>query len=234
MRKAALALLLVLVASSCATTKTFLVQIDSIGNNAYHEEKTYIFVPTEKDVKADDLRFIEYTGYIEKVLSKKGYTKVDSAQDANIIVYVMYGVGDPQQHQYAYSVPVYGQIGVVPHPPASGHGPGPGNPPESFHKAPFGHFSPVYGIIGSTTHYESYVTYFRYCKIEAFDLKLLKENDVEKQLWSTVITSTGASDDLRLMMPYMIAGAQDYIATDTGKKVEVTIDENDKRVEYIK
>jgi hypothetical protein len=86
----------------------------------------------------------------------------------------------------------------------------------------------VYGIIGSTTKYDSYTTYFRYCKIEAFDLRLLREGGVERQLWSTIITSTGRSDDLRQAMPYMIAGARDYIATDTLRKVEISVPEDEK------
>jgi predicted nucleotidyltransferase len=91
----------------------------------------------------------------------------------------------------------------------------------------------VYGIVGSTTKYDSYTTYFRYCKIEAFDLKLLREGGVEKQLWSTIITSTGRSDDLRQAMPYMIAGARDYIATDTGRKVEIIVPEDDRTLEKL-
>ncbi|MCE5255288.1 MAG: hypothetical protein LLF89_00410 [Spirochaetaceae bacterium] len=222
--------LMVISMASCATTKFLTVQVDSIGSDIYQTEKTYIAVSTDKDVEAGDLRFREYAGYIRKVLAKKGYREVDSSDDANIIVYLTYGIGDPEQHTYAYSVPIYGQIGIAPSP-----GPGPGTPPgQAPHNPPFKQFNPVYGIIGSTTKYENYTTYFRYCKIEAFDFKLLKETNTEKQLWSTIITSRGKSDDLRFVMPYMIAAAEDYIATDTDKKVEVTIEEKDERVVHLK
>ena len=210
---------------SCSTTKTIVLQIDSIGKAQYGAERSYIFMPTDKDVKSSDLRFMEYVSYIERALAGKGYRKSANADEANIIIYVTYGVGEPREHSYTYSVPLYGIInGTKP------SGPPPGSPPGSH---PFGSYNPVYGIIGSTTEYSSYTTYFRYCKIEAFDLKLLRESGAEKQLWSTVITSTGRSDDLRQAMPYLIAGAKDYIATDTGRKVEINVPEDDKTLEKL-
>jgi len=225
---AALAILLL----SCSTTKTMVLQIDSIGKAQYEAERSYIFMPTDKDVKSGDLRFMEYTSYIEKALAWKGYIKASNTDEANIIIYVTYGVGEPKEHSYSYSVPLYGLIA-----PPKPIGPPPGSPPASPGTPPgnhpFGSYNPVYGIVGSTTKYDSYTTYFRYCKIEAFDLKLLREGGVEKQLWSTIITSTGRSDDLRQAMPYMIAGARDYIATDTGRKVEIIVPEDDRTLEKL-
>jgi len=229
-----LALSAALLASSCATTKSFTVQVDSIGSNVYPAEKTYIVVPTDKDIGAEDLRFKEYAGYLKKILSKKGYREVSSSDEANIIVYFMYGVGDPELRTYAYSVPIYGQIGVTVT-PSPGQPQGPAVPPAGTQKKPpFEHYSPIYGIVGSKTEYQNYITYFRYCKIEAFDLKLLKESNTEQQLWSTIITSRGTSDDLRLVMPYLLAAAEDYIGVDTGTKVEVIIGEKDARVTSLK
>jgi hypothetical protein len=217
--------------SSCTTTKTFRVQVDSIGSNVYGAEKTYIAVPTDQEVSADDLRFREYAGYLQKILAEKGYREVASSEEANIIVYLTYGVGDPETHTYAYSVPVYGQIGVTVTPGHPMPPPSPGMPPS---RPPFPHYSPIYGIIGSKTEYENYTTYFRYCKIEAFDLKSLRETNQEKQLWSTIITSRGSSDDLRYAMPYMLAAAKDYIGVNTGTKIEVTIDEKDPKATMLK
>jgi predicted small secreted protein len=235
MKKPALAVFVVLLAtvlaSSCTTTKNFQVQIDSIGTNVYEAEKTYIVVPTDQQVKPDDLRFREYAGYLQKILAEKGYREVASSEEANIIVYMTYGVGDPETHTYAYSMPIYGQIGVTVTPGHPAPQPSPGTPPS---RPPFPHYSPIYGIVGSKTEYQNYTTYFRYCKIEAFDLKSLRENNQERQLWSTIITSRGSSDDLRYAMPYMLAAAKDYIGVNTGTKIEVTINEKDPKVTMLK
>ena len=213
---------------SCATTTRYTIQVDSIGSDTYQEQKTYVAVPTDNDVKPEDLRFKEYAGYLEKVLAQKGYTKVPSSNDANIIVYLTYGVGNPEEHTYAYSVPLYGQIGVKPSP---GPAPQPGQAPS---KPPFEHYNPVFGIIGTKTEYKTYTTYFKYCKIEAFDLQLYRKTNTEKQLWSTIVTSRGPNDDLRMFMPYMFAAAEQYIGVDTGKKVELVIDGNDEKVDSLK
>ena len=45
---------------SCSTTKTIVLQIDSIGKAQYEAECSYYFMPTDKEVKSSDLRFMEY------------------------------------------------------------------------------------------------------------------------------------------------------------------------------
>lgn len=230
MKKLVLFIFIAVMMASCSTTKTIVMQIDSIGRDAVPGKRDYIFVPTDSSIKTGDLRFEKYTGYIEKVLSRKGYRKVSAAEDANIIVYVMYGVGEPQEHQYAYRVPVFGLVPSKPKsppPPPFGHNPPPPYPPYP----PIRSYNPTFGIIGSSTHYETYTTYFRYCKIEAFDFDLLRENNTERQLWSTIITSTGRDSDLRQIMPYLISGAEDYIATDTGRKIEIQVEIDDEEIQ---
>ncbi|MCX7027109.1 MAG: hypothetical protein NT061_06455 [Spirochaetes bacterium] len=229
MKKILGAAMMAILVLSCSTTKTMVLQIDSIGKTQYEAQRSYIFMSTDQNVKSGDLRFAEYAGYIAKALARMGYEQVEKAEEANIIIYVTYGVGEPKEHSYSYSVPLYGIINPPKPsgpPPASSQGTPPSNPP-------FGRYNPVYGIVGSTMKYDSFTTYFRYCKIEAFDLKLLRESGVEKQLWSTIITSTGRSDDLRQAMPYMIAGAKDYIATDTGRKVEINVPEDNRTLEKL-
>ena len=245
------AVLFLFLISGCATNKSFVVQINSIGDDAYQDETTYIVVSTDRDVNTSDLTFLEYSGYIKKVLSSKGYTLVDSGDDANIIVFLTYGVGDPQQHVYTYTVPVYGKIAADSRtdkapgrrPPQQdqkesdqNHKEKPNPAPESDSKEKdrtFRRFTPTRGIVGTTAKHILYTTYFRYCKIEAFDLKEFKETGEEKQLWWTVVTSRGESDDLRYVMPYMITAVEDYIGSNTGKRIEVKIRENDKRVDTI-
>jgi hypothetical protein len=68
----------------------------------------------------------------------------------------------------------------------------------------------------------------------AFDWKLFKTKKVEKQLWKTDLESSGSSNDLRYVFPYMIVSAEQYIGTNTRHVVTVKINENDSRIkEYI-
>lgn len=70
-------------------------------------------------------------------------------------------------------------------------------------------------------------TYTRTLVLEAYDLK---NPDRKGQLWKTTIKSEGGMSDLRIVLAYMIAASVDYIATNTGKQVDVKIRGNDARV----
>ena len=54
------------------------------------------------------------------------------------------------------------------------------------------------------------------------------------QLWTTTVTSTGSSGDLRRVFPALAAAAKPYIGTNTGQIVEVELPENGKAMMEIK
>jgi hypothetical protein len=70
--------------------------------------------------------------------------------------------------------------------------------------------------------------------LDALNLSEYRESKKEVQLWKTTITSTGLSDDLRRVLPYMVAAAAPYMATDTGRQVSVELWENDPAALVIK
>lgn len=63
-------------------------------------------------ISADDLEFIEVARCVENALSRKGYVRTSSADRADILVRLGYGIGDPQvtsetvaiSQGYSYSV----------------------------------------------------------------------------------------------------------------------------------
>ena len=138
--------------------------------------------------------------------------------------------GDPQEHQYSYSIPTWGQTGV-----SSSYTTG-----TISSYGGYGSYSgtttytPAYGITGSTTHIGSYTTYFRFIVLDAVDLDEYKKSKKEVQLWKTYVTSSGSSSDLRRVFPILVAASQQYFGKNTGQKVEVNLDEEDERVTEIK
>lgn len=212
--------------NSCSQSLMFTVTIDSIGSDVRIGSRTYVLVPTMEDVKVTDLRFIEFANQIHKALSKKGYVKVDNPEEADIAIFVTYGIGNPQEHRYSYTLPVWGQTGVASS-STSGNVYVFGN--AATYSTNTTH-TPTYGIVGSNTYQGTYITYFRYLKLDAFDLRKLRDEKQETQIWSTTVTSTGSSDDLRLVFPYMIAACQRYLGVNTGKKLSITLDQNDDSV----
>jgi hypothetical protein len=134
---AAAAIFLGLSAVSCLST-SYRVGVDGIGA-APAGEKTYVIYPTDTAVKPSDLRFLEFSGYVEKALKAKGYERVSDPQAARLAVYLTYGVGAPQRHTYSYPIPLTGQTGVKVSTTKD-----PANPDG----APITTFEPLFGIVG--------------------------------------------------------------------------------------
>jgi hypothetical protein len=186
----------------------------------------YSSLPGNKDVKADDLHFQEYAGYVHRALFDHGFVQAEAIEKANIAIFLSYGIGDPQEHQFSFSMPTFGQTGI--------------SSAQSFGTFGSGLFSgtttytPSYGVTGSQKVSGRYITYFRFMLVNAVDLDEFKESGKEIHLWKTTVTSSGASDDLRQVFPVMVAASKDHIATNTGKRIKIQIQENDDKVLEIK
>ncbi|MEM2112280.1 MAG: hypothetical protein QXX08_10475 [Candidatus Bathyarchaeia archaeon] len=206
------------------------VKIDSISRLDAGTKKSYILLPCMKDVDSNDLQFIEYSSYVDRALSAAGYIKARDFKDANIAIFLAYGIGDPKEHIYSYSLPVWGQTGVS---SSTTYG-----TIRSYGSYGTYHgittYTPTYGITGYKTKVGSYTTFFRFVVLEAVDLEEYSRSEKIIQLWKTTVTSRGSSGDLRQVFPVLVAAARPYIGTNTGKQVDVTLTERDKAILEIK
>jgi hypothetical protein len=217
--------------AGCATIpQSLTVSINSINNNESLSKKTCVVVSGLKEVPTADLQFQEYATYVKRALAIKGYVLSDDMETADIVVFLGYGISDPTEHHYSYAVPIFGQTGV-----SSANTIG--------NTYSFGSsatmtstttYNPTYGVTGAVPQTGSYVTYTRQVSLIAYDMKSYRETKKEKQLWKTEIVSTGNSGDLRRVFPVLIGGASQYVGENTGKQVNVELQENSKKVLEIK
>jgi len=226
------ALVCVMVMVSCATIqpKGFLSGVDSLAQQDALAKKRYIIMPGIKDVEPSDLQFLEYAGYVERVLNEKGFVKVSQFAEADTAIYLSYGIGNPQNHQYSYSLPVWGQTGVLSsttHGTLSTYG-GMGTYSGTTM------YTPTYGVTGYTSHVRSYTTYTRFLFLDAYDVASYKQDQKMNQVWKTSVISTGSSNDLRLVFPYMAVAMKPYIGTNTGHKIMVKIIAGDPQVTQLR
>ena len=220
-------LLLCLGLYGCATVPRYNVGVNSInsGEEIVGGKKCVIF-PGMKDTTKDDLQFTEYERYVARALSKKGYTVTDNPGEAEIAVFLSYGIGDPQAHTFSYSMPVFGQTGVS---SAQTYGSVQGFGNSATYSGTTT-YTPSYGVVGATSGVGEYTTYTRYIRLDAFDLIAYRESKKEKHLWKTDMISTGSSGDLRRVFPVMVAAAVPYISENTQNMKEIQLEENDKRI----
>jgi hypothetical protein len=237
MRIKLLLLAAVLLVSGCATMgpPQFNVAISSLASPRAATEKTYILLPGNKGVTWNDLQFQEYAVYVMRVLAAHGFVPVKTLQKADlekadVAIILFYGIGDPETHQYSYSLPVFGQTGIASsntYGTVSSYG---GSASYSGTTT----YTPSYGVTGYTTQTGSYTDYLRYARITAYDYQKFLKTKEQVELWKTTITSVGSSGDLRQVFPIMIAAASPYIASNTGKVVDVSLHEADPIVKAVK
>ncbi len=228
-------LLALLTAAGCATMQPlqvskYHVNVDSLSTSTQTARKNFVLLPGNKDTSVTDLQFREYAAYINRALVSRGYVPAESVEVADLAIFVLYGIGNPQEHQYSYSIPTWGQTGV-----SSSSTYGTLNTyGRSGTYSGATTYTPTYGIAGSTSHIGTYATYFRFLVLDAIDLSEYKQTKKEVQLWKTTITSIGSSGDLRKVFPYMVTASMPHIGTNTGQQIKVILEENDPAVLNVK
>ncbi len=198
------------------------ITIDSLASPSSLSKKTYMILPGNEGVKENDLQFQEFAGHLMRVLDAKGYNSAGSAEEADVVIFLAYGIGDPRTHHYSYRFPTWGTTGYSSATSIIAKTDGDKTTYRSITT-----YMPNYGITGYDTYLSSRTTYLRFATITAYDYESFKNSEEEIQLWKTTITSAGASDDLRRAFPVLIAASEPYLATDTGHKIYIFSSEND-------
>ncbi|WP_310600255.1 hypothetical protein [Desulfobulbus sp.] len=217
--------------TGCAAMQSrFASDVDSLAQTDAGAKKRYVLLPGGKGVEAGDLQFQEFAAYVEKVLAEKGFVKVATFPDAEVAIFLTYAIGDPQTYQYAYSIPTWGQTGVS---SANTFG-----TISSYRGVPTYSgttiYTPTYGITGSTTHIGTSTVYTRFLFLDAYDVQAYIKERKMTQVWTTSVVSTGQSDDLRLVIPYMVAAMKPYLGTNTGRKIKVEVPTDDPEVQMLR
>lgn len=205
--------------AGCRTQIKYAIEIDSISSPAAESKKTYILLSGVKEINKTDLQFIEYANYVDAALASRGFIKAQDKEKADVAIFLIYGIGNPQENTYNYSLPIIGQTGVSSS-TTYGNINTFGNT-STYSGSTF--YTPTYGVTGHVPVSRSYVTYFRYLILDAIDLDSYKQTQQMNQLWQTTVTSTGSSGDLRIVLPILVAASQKYMGVNTGKKIYIKL-----------
>lgn len=223
-----LTILIALAFNSCAPI--YNVNVDSISSPTAKQKNRYILLPGNESSDETDLQFMEFATYTEKALHDSGFVKADCIEEADVAIYLHYGISDPLVSHYTYSLPVWGQTGVS----ASTTS---GVVTRCGRSAIYSNqttYTPNYGVVGSTTHVGTLISFARHFALLGVDIKKSEKNQNAVQLWSTKVNSVGESGDLRRVFPVLLGASQKYIATNTGGNITITLREDDAEVLRVK
>ncbi len=200
-RRRGLLLLLVvtLALGGCSLTPAMSVQVDAIAAADGAAGKRYRLEPGDAATPADDLQFKEFAGYVDKALAGLGYRPAEADAPPDLIVALAYGVGEPQEKIYSYSIPEWGTWRA---------------------RAPY----PYSNIVTYRTEVDSYTTFARSVMLTAYAQRNGGRGD---QVWRTIAVSRGSSEDLRRLFPMLLSAMVPYLGRDTGGQVIVTVREGD-------
>lgn len=202
------------------------VQISSLCDTTAQAGNRFVIEPGLDGVTAKDLQFREYAAYVERALVSRGYIAAADAAHADLVILLLYGVGDPQTSYSTY--PITAQVGGgTSHFSASTFGAGGSS--QTFGSITTPSETRVVG-----TGIRSRTEFPRYVALAAIDVQRSRDAGEIVAAWQTIITSTGSSGDLRRVFPVLIAASQDYLGTNTGEAVSIGIWEQDERVVAVK
>lgn len=200
---------------------TYNIDVDSIARG--NQTNKYVLLSGDNKLNSGDLQFQEYASYITRALLKRGFTQAESIDSAEVAIFLAYGIGEPQEHQYSYSRPIFGQTGV-----SSSYTTGSATTYGGLtNYSGITSYTPTYGITGIANHTDTYVTYYRYLILDAINADEFRTSNKLNQEWKTTITSTGSSSDLRKIFPLMVAASVPYIGINTTGKVSKELNGNE-------
>jgi hypothetical protein len=196
--KISLSLFLLALVAGCTPYQHVVINSWSDGTDV--SGKPYCLVPGQ-DVVPGDLEFAKFAAYARRALDHRGYTET-TPDKAQVTITLSYGVGG-RSEPYSYTEPYYDS----------------GLPRATF-------YDPQrYTVMGTEGYPGILDSYIRFVKMAAYDRGV--GGSPGPQRWRMDITSPGTGTDLRRVVPYMMAGACDYIGKDTSKRVRLTVYQKD-------
>lgn len=203
--------------AGCASTNIYSTA-NGFSTGSPPAGSTYLLLPDSDKVSENELEFREYAGLVERALTEKGWSRVNDFKSADQVVFVGYGIGNPQKEQISYSLPVWGQTGV-----SSAY--------TSGTISTFGNtgtinatttYTPSYGITGYNQFLTTVTTYDRWLRLTSVDRKAYDQTGKVSEIWKLLVFSNGRTGDLRTVFPYLAMVAGRYAGENTGKALKVT------------
>lgn len=181
----------------------YVATVNSYGNYKL-QGKTFFIESGDDKVLSTDVEFKEFAGYVSKALELYGAKETIDKKNADICILVTYGIKD-ESYKESIPQPIWGNTGISSI-KTKDNPYGPGTVTEVDH---------VQGITGYKNIERDVTQFLRVLNIYAYDNKITDKPDM---LWKTNVTSSGTSNDLRIILPVMAWTGIGWYGRSTGTK----------------
>jgi hypothetical protein len=218
-------------ATGCATNPTHEVKIDAITRPVATNAQSYKIQSKNPALGDENLRYREAAEFVKTALSGKGMYEAPTAEKADVIVELDYGMEQPRTKLEHVSVPVYAQVGggvrydTVPVTDSRGN---------ISYRTVTVYEPPRTEFVGYDEVPRQITVYEKYLRITARENKEPVEGRPPAELWSVQASAEDESKDLRKYLPIMASASIDYIGRDSSTQKVVKVRENGPNVEFVR
>jgi hypothetical protein len=230
---AATVLTVALLLAGCTGT-TYHVKVDAVSKpdpNISSEAQSYKIRSKTTTVPDDSLRHKEATEYIKTALSGRGLYEAPTADTADMIVELDYGVAAPRTKIERVSVPVYAQVGggvrYEQVPVTSGRG-------VTSTRTVAVYEPPRTELVGFDEVPREVTVYEKYLRVTARENKPAAEGKPPTQLWSIHSSTEDESKDLRKYLPIIASATVEMIGKDSSAAKDIKVRVPSPGVDFIK
>ena len=219
------------------STSSYLVKVDAISKSpatkvgATAAPQSYQLKSKNPALGDENLRYKEAADYVKTALSGKGLYEASSAEKADIVVELEYGIDAPRSKIETVSVPVYAQTGggvryeQVPVVDAKGN--------QSVRTVAV-YNAPRTELVGYDEVNRPVTIYEKYLHITARENKPGAEGRPPSEVWSISVTAEDESKDLRKYLPILASATVDYIGKDSATQQSIRIKDPSQLTSFIK
>jgi hypothetical protein len=216
----------------CASQLT--VQVNAISDTkiATADSTRYVLLNGNGEGLENDLFFREFSAYFIPLLTQKGYQQVATRDKADIEIFFRYAVSDGRSGIQTFAHPIYETFGgnVISFTETKTDSSGTTTTTQGTVHVPL-----QTQYVGTSVESRSYTEYTCSAALEAYSINSTDEKTGQPViLWKTLMSSTGDTNDIRTVMPFMAAAAAPYLAGNSGTAITVRLKPDDPRVVKIK
>ncbi len=231
---------LALLLTGCDSSKTYTVQVDAIAQPAETGQPTasaqsYHIRSQNPQLDESSLRYKEVADYVRTALSGKGMYEAPTAEKADVVIDIDYGMDAPRIKFETISQPIIVQQ--------------PGRYVTETRlvsrRRPDGTIETVEvqtqvyvpgntEFLGMQESVHPVVVYEKFLKLSARENREATEGRAPPEVWSVNVSAEDNSQELRKYMPILASATADYIGTNTKESKPIKINEGDEVVTFIK
>lgn len=209
-----------LVLGGCATTHR--VQIDALAHPELAPVKrTYAFAATGKaGQNFRDLRTDEVLRQVGQALAGRGFRAV-AGGEAELNIFVDFGVGDPVTRAYTFTTPIYAEVGGRYSTRTRETKDADGKTRSTVEQV---YIPGNYVRVGTDISTNSVTTYRKHLRLSARLREAGVKPEAGREVWTITAVSDDQEGDLRAVLPWLAAAIGPHLATDTGQAIIVELD----------